>query len=289
MLVLFTDTDCDVTPEVALELGYNLISMPYAINGKVTRPFVDFDEFDPHPFYEQLRKGTIPNTFALNPYNYREYFEPIFKKGDDILYVHFSSAMSGTFNAMKIALDELKEEYPERKFYTIDTRGITILSLNIVYEVAKLYHEGKSAEEILKWAEDEVDHFTVYFFAEDLNFFKHSGRVSGLAAFFGTMVGIRPIMFMDADGKMKTCGKERGRRNACRHLVNVMKELGDNVKDHNIIIGNTDFPEGVSQVEELLKAELGEDVNYKIVNINPTIGSHCGPNAIGLCFHSKKR
>ena len=89
MLVLFTDTDCDVSPKLAEELGYKLISMPYEIQGKSTRPFVDYEEFEPHPFYEQLRKGILPNTYALNPFNYREYFEPIFKNGDDILYVHF--------------------------------------------------------------------------------------------------------------------------------------------------------------------------------------------------------
>ena len=289
MLVLFTDTDCDVTPSLAEELGYKLISMPYEIQGKSTRPYVDFDKFDPHPFYEQLRKGILPNTYALNPFNYREYFEPIFKNGDDILYVHFSSAMSGTFNAMRIAIDELKEEYPDRNLYEIDTRGITILSLNIVYEVSRLYKEGKSLEEILHWAKEEVDHFTVYFFAEDLNFFKHSGRVSGLAAFFGTLIGIRPIMFMDADGKMKTCGKEHGRKNACRHLVNIMKELGDNIKDYHIIIGNTDFKEGVDALVDVLKQEFGEDIKYDVVDINPTIGSHCGPNALGLCFHSTRR
>ena len=197
--------------------------------------------------------------------------------------------MSGTFNAMRIALDELKEEYPDRTLYEIDTRGITILSLNIVYEVSKLYKEGKTVEEILNWAKEEVDHFTVYFFAEDLNFFKHSGRVSGLAAFFGTLIGIRPIMFMDADGKMKTCGKEHGRKNACRHLVNKMKELGDNVKDYHIIIGNTDFKDGVDALIEILKQEFGEDIKYDVVDINPTIGSHCGPNAMGLCFHSTRR
>lgn len=288
MLVLFTDTDCDITPEVAEELGYKLISMPYDIGGKSIKPYVDFDKFEPKPFYDQLRGGIVPNTFALNPYVYREIFEPIFKNGDDILYVHFSSQMSGTFNAMNIALEDLYEDYPDRKLYEIDTKAISILSLNILYEVSKLYKEGKSVEEILKWADEEIYHFTVYFFAEDLNFFKHSGRVSGLAAFFGTLVGIRPIMFMDSDGKMKTCGKEKGRRNACKYLVNRMKELGDNIKDYHIIIASGDFDEGVTLLKEEIKKEFG-DLDIMVVDINPTIGSHCGPNSLGLCFHSKKR
>ena len=96
-------------------------------------------------------------------------------------------------------------------------------------------------------------------------------------------------MFMDADGKMKTCGKEHGRKNACRHLVNKMKELGDNVKDYHIIIGNTDFKEGVDALIDVLKQEFGDDIKYDVVDINPTIGSHCGPNALGLCFHSTRR
>ena len=103
MFQLFTDTDTDILPKEAAEFGYKLISMPYIINGVETYPYEDFEEFDEHGFYQQLREGTVPTTCALSPVRYKEYFEPTLKEGKDILYVHFSAAMTGTFNAMKPA------------------------------------------------------------------------------------------------------------------------------------------------------------------------------------------
>ena len=117
MIILFTDTDTDMTPSVAKELGYNLISMPYSINEKEIYPYVDFNEFDYKSFYNLLRSGVLPKTSAISPVTYINYFEPFLKEGHDILYVHFSAAMSGTFSALHIAEEELKEKYPDRKIY----------------------------------------------------------------------------------------------------------------------------------------------------------------------------
>lgn len=149
MLILFTDTDTDTTPEIAKEYGYNLISMPYSVGGKEIFPYEDFEVFDYQPFYAKLRKGIIPSTSGISPSKYMNYFEPHFQNGDDILYVHFSTQLSGTFNAMNIAVDELLEKYPDRKFYTIDTKAITICSLNIVREIGDLYKQGKTIDEIM--------------------------------------------------------------------------------------------------------------------------------------------
>ena len=156
MLVLFTDTDCDITPDIAKYYGYELISMPYTVDEKEIYPYVDFEEFEVKEYYDSLRKGTLPTTSALSPLKYIEYFEPHFAAGNDILYVHFSKNMSGTFNAMNIAITELKELYPDRTIYTIDTKGITILSYLILEEIGEMYKNGKSLEEILKWADENV-------------------------------------------------------------------------------------------------------------------------------------
>ncbi|MBQ7643265.1 MAG: DegV family protein, partial [Clostridia bacterium] len=132
MYVLFTDTDTDLTPVEAKHFGYHLISMPYSIGDKTVFPYEDFEVFDYKAFYNSLRHGVMPQTSGLSPQKYIDYFEPFFKEGKDVLYVHFSEVMSGTFAALKIAEDELKEKYPERTLHKIDTKGITIGSLNIV-------------------------------------------------------------------------------------------------------------------------------------------------------------
>ena len=288
MYALFTDTDTDITPVQAKEYGYNLISMPYSIDGKTVYPYVDFEEFDAHAFYDMLRGGVLPTTSAIGKEQYINYFEPHFANGDDILYVHFSRAMTATFDAMDKAVEELKEKYPERKFYEIDTKGITLGSLNIVLEIGDLYKAGKSAEEIVEWAKTEVDHFAVYFFADDLKFFKHSGRVSGLAGTMGTLLGIRPIIYMDENGKMVSVGKEKGRAKALERLVAYVEELGDGIADHRVLIGSADSKDIADELSKMLKERFGE-LNIEYFDVNPTAGSHCGPNTVGVSFHAKHR
>ena len=289
MLVLFADTDSDITPEKAKELGYKIISMPYSIDGNTVYPYEDFDTFDEKTFYDMLRAGTIPTTSAISVERYKQYFEPVFANGDDILYVHFSRAMSASFEVMDKAVEELKEKYPERNFYEIDTKGISILTLAVIYEVSDLVKAGKTPEEILEWAKTEVDKFAVYFFADDLKFFKRSGRVSGLAATMGTLLGIRPIIYMNAEGKMVSIGKEKGRTKALERLLAYTVELGDNVKDHRVFIAHADAQDFADEMEALLKKQFGDDLNVIKVVVNPTIGCHCGPNSMGVCFHAVHR
>lgn len=289
MLKLFCDTDCDMTPAIAREYGYDLISMPYSEGETTIYPYEDFEEFDCHTFYEKLRGGLLPSTSAISEDRYIRYFEPYFAKGDDILYVHFSRAMSATFESMDKAVAQLKAKYPERRFYEIDTKAITIPSLNIAIEVGKLAKAGKTIDEILAWAEVEVDKFAVYFFADDLKFFQRSGRVGGLAGTMGTLLGIRPIIYMSSEGKMESVGKEKGRPKALARLLQYVDELGENVKDHLVIVAHCDCLPLAEQAAGELKKRFGDDLNILYSPVNPTSGAHCGPNCIGICFHAKHR
>ena len=289
MFRLFTDTDTDTTPEIAKEYGYSLISMPYTMDDELIYPYESFEEFDSKKFYDTLRSGTIPTTSAISKEKYLDYFTPVLEKGEDILYVHFSRAMSVTFNAMDEAIKELKVKFPERTVYTINTKAITILSLNIVKEIGDMYKQGKTIEEILEWADREVLHFAIYFFADDLKFFQRSGRVSGIAGTMGTLLGIRPIIHITDEGQMVSVGKEKGRRKAVARLVNEIDELGDDIKKHRIIIGHTDALDICLEIKEALIAKYGELDNIEIICVNPTAGAHCGPNGVGVSFHAKHR
>ena len=289
MLRLFTDTDTDITPAVAAEYGYRLISMPYSVDAKTVYPYVDFDEFESQKFYDLLRSGVLPTTSAISKERYIDYFEPEFAAGNDILYVHFSRAMTATFNAMDEAVAELKAKYPGRNFYEIDTKGITTISYTIVREVGDLLKAGKSLEEVLAWAETEVDKFAMYFFADDLKFFRRSGRVSGLAATMGTLIGIRPIIFMNQEGKMVSCGKEKGRVKAMERLVQQVADLGEDFKSHRFVIGHTDAPELAQEVGKMIRERFGDDFPIEYVVTNPTAGSHAGPNGVSVCFHANHR
>ncbi|MBR1700212.1 MAG: DegV family protein [Bacteroidales bacterium] len=288
MLKIYTDTDTDITPAIAAEYGYTLISMPYSIDTKTTYPYVDFETFDAHAFYDILRGGVLPTTSAISKEQYLNYFVRDFAAGNDILYVHFSRAMTNTFDAMDQAVAELKKKYPGTRFEEIDTKGITTISYNIVREVGDLYKAGKTLDEILEWAKTEVDKFAMYFFADDLKFFRRSGRVSGLAATMGTLIGVRPLIHMSQEGKMVSVGTAKGRVKAMEYLVDKVGELGDEVKEHRVCIGHSDSPEIAREVGRMLEEKYGK-LTLEYVDVNPTAGSHCGPNGVGVCFHAKRR
>lgn len=289
MLTLFSDTDCDVTPAIAKEYGYKIIPMPYAIDGKLYHPYVESQDYDHKAFYAQLRAGTLPTTSAISEAVYLKYFEPEFENGNDIFYVHFSSGMSNTFENMNKAVETLKAKYPERKFWAVDTLGISAESLNIVMEIGDLFKAGKTPGEVVEWAKSEVQKFPLYFIADDLKFFRRSGRVSGLAATMGNFIGIRPVIYVNEQGKMVQIGKEVGRNKAIDRLVQYVEELGDNVKDHRVVIGHADCQELVDMLIAKLKEKFGDDLRIIVTMVNPTIGSHCGPNGMGVCFHGKHR
>lgn len=288
MLKLYTDTDTDFCPSLAAEYGYKLISMPYSIEAKTTYPYVDFDTFDAHAFYDRLRGGVLPTTSAISKEQYMNYFIKDFIEGNEILYVHFSRAMTNTFDAMDQAIAELKEKYPKARFEEIDTKGITTISYAIVREVGDLVKAGKSLDEVLDWAKTEVDKFAMYFFADDLKFFRRSGRVSGLAATMGTLIGVRPLIHMSQEGKMVSVGTAKGRNNAMLYLLNKVGELGDDIDSHRICIGHTDAPEIARQLGAMITEKYGHQ-NIVYVDVNPTAGSHCGPNGVGVCFHAIHR
>ena len=294
MLRLFVDTDCDVDLKTAKEYGLELISMPYTVDGKLVCPYEDYEEFDSKEFYDMLRQravqgGELPTTSSVNAERYKQYFEPFFAQGDEILYVHFSEAMSQTFENMRAAVAELKEKYPDAVFREYDTKAITALGYTLAIEAAELYKAGKSADEIIAHLDKERDHFTIYFFADNLKFFKRSGRVGGLAATMGTLLGVRPLIHINEEGQMLSIGKERGRANAIDALLRYADELGDDVAGHRIVIAHTGALEIVEQVEEMVREKYGPDVEIIKFPVNPTAGAHCGPDSVGLCFHSKRR
>jgi DegV family protein with EDD domain len=289
MYTLFADTDCDVTPQMAEEYGFKLISMPYIVDGQEVYPYESWKTFDSHQYYQMLRRGNLPSTCAISPAKYMTYFEPSFAAGQDILYVHFSAAMSGTFNAMNIAYEELKKKYPERTLYTFDTKGITAGSLNLIMEIGAKYRAGASIQEIIDFGTKETLHFAVYFYADNLKFFAKSGRVPSITAAMGGIFGIRPIINMNEEGKMDSIGKAGGRLGALHKVLGYVEDLQDDIKGHRVIIAHTDCKFLADKMAEMLKRKFGSDLDIVYTIVNPTAGAHCGPDCVGVSFHAKRR
>lgn len=289
MLRIFVDSDCDITKAMAEEYGVSLISMPYFVGEKEIYPYVDFEEFESHEYYNMLRKGTIPTTAALSPANYKTIFEPYFEKGDEMLYIHFSAAMTNTFEAMELAVKELKEKYPAARFEHFDTMSMTCGAYPLVKEMLNLYKDGKSLDEIVEYGEKEKQHFACFFFVDDLKFFARSGRVSGFASFMGGIIGVKPIISINEQGIMGSIGSAVGRGNALNKLIKYVEDLGDDIKNHIFVVGHTDAPLLVKKVCDALKAKFGEDLVIEKVAVNPTAGAHSGPDGVAVSFHAKHR
>ena len=190
---------------------------------------------------------------------------------------------------MRIAEQELKEKYPERKLYSIDTRSITVGALNILKEIGTLYKQGLSAEEIIKWSETEMDKFAIYFFADNLSFFRRSGRVNNLAAVFGNLLSVKPIIYIGSDGVMTSIDKVRGVKATIAKMLDYVKNLQQDIKSHRVIIAHSDTIELATVLANKLKEEFGEDLNIEITYVNPTAGCHCGPDCVGVSFYAKHR
>lgn len=291
MIKIFVDSDSDFTLEQCKNWGISLISMPYEFKGKEVKPYVDFEKFEPHKYYEELRKGVLPSTSALNPQDYVKYFEPEFKAGNDVFYIHFSAEMSGSFNSMRLALEDLKKKYPERKFYELDTLGITLCAYTIGRDIIRKVLAGEDVEKVIEWADKEKHRYATYFFADNLRFFAKSGRVSGIAAFMGGIIGIRPILTMNDEGKMVPVGKVKGRRNAVLKLADYVEELGIEFDEHDIVLGHCDAIHLAEELKAELVNRLGKKhkLTFEIIDVNPTAGAHCGPDTLGVTFRAKHR
>lgn len=289
MYQIFLDTDSDFTPELCEKYGAKLISMPYEINGKTiypyeTTPEVDFDEFN-----NLLLKGIMGTTFAVNVDKYMEYFEPVLKEGKDIVMIHFSCEMSSTFVNYEKAKDILLKKYPERKFYSVDMKAISAGALSIALDALEYAKKGVSAEELIKYVEQEREHFACYYFVDNLKHFARSGRVTGVAAFIGGIIGIRPIISMASDGKMNIVSKAKGRVNALNSLMDYVDKLGDKVTLYPINILYGADPSIANELKDMLIKKYGEDIEISVQHINPTAGVHCGPTVVGISFHSISR
>lgn len=286
MSVLICDADGELWYTRAEELCLYSIAMPYSYGGEVyyydLEKNTDFDRF-----YKAVRSGEVPKTMALNPDEYVKILEPYFQSGEDVLYVSFSHAMSGTFDHLDTALEQLHTKYPERKCTVFDTKSICLGAGIQMEYAAELKNAGASDEEIINKLTQFRDRVAVYFMVDDLMHLKRGGRLSGIAAFAGTLLGLKPILTIDERGSLKVFEKISGKRKAMHKIANhVISELTGT--EYSVYVVDADCPEEGDELAQLIRDGRPE---AKIVRqkVGPVIGSHCGPGTIGVIFIADKR
>ena len=261
--------------------------MPYTIDDE--EYYYDMGEnTDLKAFFDKMRAGAVAKTSALNEYAYTEYFEPVLARGEDIYYVTFSHQMSGTFNAMKNAIAQLKEKYPEREIRYIDSKLISLGSGAVTYYAALKYKEGATMDELDEFIADFAAHTATYFVVNDLTYLHRGGRVSGVSKVVGNLLGIKPILYFNEEGKILNIEKAKGFKKALSTIIGYMKTKGQDLDKYKVFVLQADCEAEANAFVENIKATFG-DLDIVIQPVGPVIGAHCGPGTIGLVFHAKEK
>lgn len=287
MYQLFCDSNCELWHTKVKELGLNVIRMPYILDGE--EYFYDMGEnTDFKGFFDKMRAGSTPKTAALNEYAYNEYFEPVLARGEDIYYITFSHQMSGTFNAMKNVIAELKEKYSEREIRYFDSKLISLGSGFVTYYGALKYKEGATMDEMDEYLTELSAHTATYFVVNDLTYLHRGGRVSGLSKVIGNLLGIKPVLYFNEEGKIVNINKVKGFKKALATLLEYMKAKGSELDKYKVYILHADCEKEAESFAESIRAKFG-NLDIHIQPVGPVIGAHCGPGTIGLIFHGKEK
>ena len=287
---IITDSSCDLPAQLIDQLGIISIPLSFSIDEKQYLNYADWREIPQQQFYGMLRDGKLSSTTQINAARYAEVFDSVLKDGQDILYIGFSTGLSGTYNSSVIAANDLAEKYPERTIKCIDSLCGSLGEGLLVHLVAskKLADPDWTLDQACDFIEQTKLKICHEFTVDDLKFLKRGGRISGTAAFIGTMIGIKPVLHMDDNGRLIPLSKVRGRKQSIHALFDKLVANAVNPSEQYIFISHGDCPEDAEYLRGLIQDKFSP--KGIIVNcIGPVIGSHSGPGTLALFFIADKR
>ena len=283
--IVTVNSTVDLPREWVEEMNVPVIPLKYTIDGET---YTDMYGLTGKEFFAKLREGYMSVTSQVNPDEARAALEPLLKEGKDILHLGFSSGLSGTYNSMRIAGEELAEEYPEAKIIIIDTLCACLGEGLLLYRVLQQKDAGKTIDEIAQWVEENKLHICHNVTVDDLHHLHKGGRVSKATAIVGTMVQIKPIIHVDNEGKLQVIAKERGRKRSLNKIVDMAAERAQGWDNDIVMVTHGDCIEEAEYVAELAKEKLGAK-EVLINNIGTVIGSHTGPGVVAIFYMGNER
>ena len=286
--VLITDSSADLSQEMVQELGVTVLPLSFTIQGKTYRNYPDNREMDLPLFYDMLRAGELATTSAVNVAEYTQAVEPILQEGKDVLILTFSSGLSSTYQASVLAAGELREKYPDRKIYTVDTLCASLGQGLLVYLAAQEQRKGKSIEEVRDWAEETKLNLCHQFTVDDLHFLKRGGRISATTAVVGSMLQIKPVLHVDNEGHLINIGKARGRQASLKALVDKMEKTVTEEGRKTVFISHGDCRKDAVTVADMVRERFGTQ-DIRINFVGPVIGAHSGPGTLALFYLGTER
>jgi len=283
--VLITDSGSDLSPAMAEEYGVIVIPLGAELEGEP----VDTKSIEGlKAFYDGMRAAKATKTFAANAEQFAAIFEKAAYEGNDILYLGFSSALSGTYAASLIAKDMVLEKYPDVRIECFDTKGASLGQGLIVYYAAMMKKDGAEIDSILAFLTDFAPKMCHRFTVDDLVYLKRGGRVSSTTALVGTLLSIKPILHVSDDGKLISLRKARGRKAAVQGLFEDMKALAVDPAEHTVFISHADCMDDAKALADMIEKEFSPK-KIVIGDIGPVIGAHSGPGTLALFFFASAR
>lgn len=286
---IVTDSSCNLSDSMIREFGLHILPLTFMSDGKQYQSYTAGRDSDLKSFFKMMREGTVFTTSLPNLQDTSTLLKGLLDEGKDILYIGFSSGLSGTYQATAALLDELKTEYPDQKIYYTDTLAAAMGEGLIVYKAVKMAQAGATIEEVHAWVEENKLNLAHWFTVDDLMFLFRGGRVSRTSAWAGTLLNIKPVLHVDDEGRLIPMEKVRGRKKSIQALVDHMEESAlEPVEGQEIFISHGDCQEDADYLVELIKDRFG-CTKFEVNLLDPVIGAHSGPGTLALFFFANKR
>ena len=286
--IIMTDSSCDLPAKLAEEMELTVLPLYVDVDGQKYTNYLDEREIAFSDIYAKLRTKCPAKTSAVNVNDFMEPMERLLKAGKDVLYIGFSSGLSGTYNAGAMAARELSEGYKDRKIYTVDSLCASLGQGLLVYLAWQQKQQGKTIEEVRDYVEQTRLHLCHWFTIDDLMFLKRGGRISGATAVVGSMLSIKPVMHVDNEGHLIKVDTARGRKASIKALADKAEQLGMDLENQIIFISHGDCIDDANYLADIMRTRF--HVKDVVINyVGPVIGAHSGPGTIALFFLGKER
>ncbi|MCI9208792.1 MAG: DegV family protein [Adlercreutzia caecimuris] len=286
---IVTDSSSNLPEDIIDQHDLTVLPLTFMVDGEEYRSYLKGEKTDLSQFYTMMREGKVITTSLPNLKESRESIEALLREGRDVLYLGFSSGLSGTYQAIELLLTELAGLYPDRTVASVDTLAASLGEGLLVYYAAKMREEGASIEKVRDWVEEHKLHLAHWFTVDDLMFLFRGGRVSRTSAWAGTLLNIKPVMHVDDEGHLIPLEKVRGRKKSLKALVDHMEATADApVAEQTVFITHGDCREDAEYVADLVRERFG--VTDIVINyVDPVIGAHSGPGTMALFFLADHR
>ena len=286
---IVTDSSSNLLEDMIDDFGLHILPLTFMIDGEQYQSYLKGERTDLKQFYTMMREGKVITTSLPNLADSEKLFRKLLEDGQDILYLGFSSGLSGTYEAIDLLLKDLKAEFPDRTIRSVETLAASGGEGLLVYYAVQKKREGLGIDEIADWVKENRLHLAQWFTVDDLMFLFRGGRVSKTSAWAGTMLNINPVMHVDDEGHLIPMEKVRGRKKSLNALVDHMRKSAiEPISEQVVFITHGDCIEDAEYVAGKVREEFGVSDVY-INSVDPVIGAHSGPGTMALFFLADKR